>query len=196
MRSDLRDLIIMLKNYLGVKWFVETGTLHGETAEWASRYFDQVITIELNARYHRGSKYRYRDIKNINFVLGGSQRELANVLPDEMSIIWLDAHGIESGDLYKPHSNPIMTELEYIRNSSSRHLIFIDDEASFIRESDTSNETNSWPKYETLISAFPGDYIPLIYFGCVIGIHTSIHYLVNYCILHVMSLYRNKKIVF
>lgn len=68
-----------LKDEFNIDCFVETGTLYGTTAKWASNEFKKVKTIELdNALYHNVLN-EYGSIQNIEFIKGRSQEQLRNI---------------------------------------------------------------------------------------------------------------------
>ncbi len=80
------------------KALVETGTLYGHTAIYASKLFDKVYTIELNEKLHTNARKINQSIANIEFIQGDSGVEVGKLLGrlNHPTVFFLDAHW--SGD--------------------------------------------------------------------------------------------------
>lgn len=80
------------------KSMIETGTLYGHTAIHASKYFDNVYTIELDEKLYANAKNINQSIANIEFIQGDSGVEINNLLSrlEHPTVFFLDAHW--SGD--------------------------------------------------------------------------------------------------
>src|ERR1700730_11263809 len=89
-----KEHAVWIKNRVGLRVFVETGTNQAETSVWASGHFDRVVTIEGFAPLYRRAAERYGHIGNIEFVLGDSSQYLKTLLSKLISpaLFWLDAH--------------------------------------------------------------------------------------------------------
>jgi len=59
------DIILKLKETYGIKRFIETGSYIGDTAYWASKIFEQVITIEFLKNFYDQVIEKYAHIPNI-----------------------------------------------------------------------------------------------------------------------------------
>ena len=114
-------LIFLLKENISYNCFIETGTYHGETSIWASKYFQKVITIEASKEIY--SSLNLRDFKNITSLFGNSSEILRTII-DESSIFYLDAHN-SGGTTF--NSYPLLDELDTINNSKLEHVIIVDD---------------------------------------------------------------------
>lgn len=124
---DLRDLY-------NIKVVIETGTYHGKTTEWLCRNFDQVATIEVNDEFYAIAMSRFLNagLKNVTAIKGSSADCLTRVLEGFVAVgpysikrnfhgnvlIFLDAHWYE---------NPVLKELEAIRNSGIKPVLAIHD---------------------------------------------------------------------
>lgn len=119
------ELILALHDKYQVKNFVETGTYLGETTEWASRYFEKVYSFEAAETLYKKTRERLGSIKNIQFIFGESDKELANINISDSAIFWLDAHYSE-GETFNGEV-PLLKELEIINSMNIDSYIFIDD---------------------------------------------------------------------
>jgi rRNA maturation protein Rpf1 len=93
-RGVPHELLIELGRQFKITNFVETGTFQGNTAYWASRNFENVITVEFSEVIYKQVTEKYRDVSNIKFCFGHSTAQLAEIVPSLKSpaIFWLDAH--------------------------------------------------------------------------------------------------------
>jgi hypothetical protein len=111
--------------------FFETGTYLGETCITACDLgFERVITIELfKEQQDKAMKNCYG--YDIEFHLGKSVNIMESILPNINSRItfWLDAHISSNQNPMGTDENPLMQELDIIKNFSKRNdnIILIDD---------------------------------------------------------------------
>jgi hypothetical protein len=113
-----KNLALSLRDEFEIKEFVETGTNHGDTTEWASKHFDRVFSSELSSVLHRNAAHRFINSKNIELFNGDSPDQIRQINSRLISpIFWLDAHwsggetaGIES-------ECPLLDELNAILGS-------------------------------------------------------------------------------
>ncbi len=143
-------LALRLKEQYNLRFFVETGTLIGNTAKWASENFDDVYTIECSEKFYIISKDRIGAIPNVRITHGFSQYVLDGILSSLTgpALIWLDAHW--SPDLKYRHFDqiicPVLDEIEIISTSDQGHVILIDDFRLFGKES-------GWPSFDKVKKA-------------------------------------------
>jgi hypothetical protein len=94
----ITDEMLRLKDLLGLKVAIETGTCFGSTTLWMARNFPFAITIESNQQYQDVAKERAKNdsIGNIVFFLGQSETVLPHVLQSRSigddALFLLDAH--------------------------------------------------------------------------------------------------------
>lgn len=125
------DLALRLKEEYSLEYFIETGTLVGNTAKWASSHFEQVYTAEIAYKYFIRAKMNLLDLDNVQLIYGYSADVLGGLLPtlNKPALIWLDAHW--SSDLgYNKSPDtmcPVMKELKQIEKHDNGHVILIDD---------------------------------------------------------------------
>lgn len=123
----LRHIALALRDRYDIKHFVETGTHKGYTTQWAASEFQWVTTIEINRRIYQNTKEELNHLENVYFVHGDSRVMLAEVLPDEPAIVWLDAHNpIKYDKSFSPDNRcPLREELAALKDY--KHFVFIDD---------------------------------------------------------------------
>jgi hypothetical protein len=120
-RGVPKALVLLLKENLSYNSFIETGTYQGETSIWASKHFDNVITIEASEEIYE--KLELKVFSNITSLLGNSSDLLGNII-HESSIFYLDAHN-SGGATFD--SYPLLDELDLINSSKLNHVIIVDD---------------------------------------------------------------------
>lgn len=127
-----RDAILKHKGDRRV--FIETGTALGETAEWASRRFDRVITIEYAWNLYRAAEERFFHKRDITVLHGDSADLVAMVMHNlrHEAVFWLDAH-YDGGKVGLAPSGitPIVSELAEIFRYPQNHVILVDDARLF-----------------------------------------------------------------
>jgi len=134
-----------LRDKYGLKTLIETGTLNGETVEWALQNgFGAVITIELDPGYYRKAQKKYADDTRVEVHHGSSAVILPLILflEDSPALIWLDAHADQRIDA----KHPILDEIAAIAASDVRHIVMVDDAWLF-------GVGNGWPSFENVIRA-------------------------------------------
>jgi uncharacterized protein YbdZ (MbtH family) len=142
-----------------LKTFIETGTYLGETAQWASEYWD-VHTIEVSPKLFRkdwGAR--------ITSYFGDSRDILKNDLYDrikrEACLFWLDGHWFDHGlDVGGTEFDcPLIEELRIITSTEPDHVIFIDD-AHLIKEKHERYAV--WPSVEGILEASGGYFMETV----------------------------------
>jgi len=144
--------ILRLRDEYGLKYFVETGTLHGKTADWAAQHFERVYTIEISKKHHDRAKKR-RSRPNIRFVLGDSGQALPEVLKslDGPALVWLDAHWSPDLGYARPEVGecPLIKEIETLNADERPHVVLIDDAHLFTQGVETTQPgaftPTDWP---------------------------------------------------
>lgn len=114
--------------------FVETGTYYGDTVEAVKDMYSSVISIEVDATFHKNACARFAQDKNVQIVHGDCARKLPEVLAElqEPAVFWLDGH-YSGGETGKGEiEDPILISLNQIAAHPVReHVIFIDDARTF-----------------------------------------------------------------
>jgi FkbM family methyltransferase len=125
---------LKLRDRLGLKRVIETGTYQGQSTQWAALNFEEVDTLDIDEGFVHHAIMRCDGLENIRFRIGDSRQVLPSVVKrlNEPALFWLDAHnanGIFGGG---PDDCPILEELHTILCSPHRHAILIDDACCFI----------------------------------------------------------------
>ena len=181
-QRDAERLILDIREEFDVPYFVETGTNVGQTAEWASEHFDQVITIEMDDDLYEQARDQRGHIENIEFVKGKSQEELRTIVPelDSTAVFHLDAHcggkwaatAGESRERELPPC-PVLEEIETLADSEHTHYVFIDDARVFTSPRREPFDMDAWPNIQAVIhklEAVDPGYEVLIYKDEIIAV--------------------------
>ena len=149
------NLVTKLKEQFNVKTFVETGTYYGGTAVWASRVFNNVITIEYSKSLYEQTKTKCKNIDNIEFLFGDSRTVLKelSLRMESLAVVWLDAHW--SGDITYGEDDqcPLIEEINIINDSGFDHFILIDDARLFTSPPQHPQKFDQWPSISEVVDA-------------------------------------------
>jgi hypothetical protein len=131
-RRFLRDLA----KKDGLKVFVETGTLHGDTIDALKGMFSELHSIELEDELFRKAQARFRDSPNVHLHRGNSGEELPKILAQlqQPALVWLDAHYSGPGTALGTEDTPVLKELAAVSTHpfKHKHVIVIDDARDFL----------------------------------------------------------------
>lgn len=129
----IAEFALKLRDRLGLKRLVETGTYQGQSTQWGALNFDEVDTVDIDEGYVHHAMLRCDGLENIRFRLGDSRKVLPGILKtlNEPALFWLDAHN--AGGIFGdgPDDCPILEELMAVLCSPYRHAILIDDAGCF-----------------------------------------------------------------
>ncbi|GHU02848.1 hypothetical protein FACS1894147_05690 [Spirochaetia bacterium] len=151
MNQNLRDLAVKLGKMGNANVFIETGTFHGVTTKWASKYFDEVHTIEKSDYLYNLHRDELLQIGNVIPHLGDSRDVLPLILENlgnRNAVFWLDGHFLGGNTAGENDPCPLLGELSLIFRRSSRYIILIDDARLF----STSLSVPQWPTIIDLIN--------------------------------------------
>lgn len=114
------------------KWFVETGSYAGDAVQAALEAgFKNIISFDVFEHNYNLCMERFKDRQeNIVFVLGDSATDLYKYINpiDDTITFWLDAHWSGEGSPAGLVKNPLLYELNQIRQHHvNTHTILIDD---------------------------------------------------------------------
>ena len=142
-----QEIVLFLKKKTNSKCFIETGTYYGGTTKWASKYFDQVYTIENSESIFNEVQPILSEFNNIESFFGHSKDVLPNLInkTNKNTILWLDAHWC-SGESYGENDQcPILEELEILNNQNAENCILIDDARLFLSPPPLPNDFKQYP---------------------------------------------------
>jgi hypothetical protein len=150
--DPLATLALALAEAGGLRRFVETGTFLGHSLRWASRHFEKVWTIEINADYQRKAMESVGPLPNVNYLLGNSKDHLAAVCGEVEgpALFWLDAHA--GAGHFGPNENcPLIDELEAVCASGTPHCILVDDARAFVAAPPPPFDYRKWPSLDDIM---------------------------------------------
>ena len=111
--------------------FVETGSYEGAGIERALKAgYEIVHSIEVSRIKYDFCKNKFKGNSNVHLWLGNSRNTLPQIMKTirEPVTFWLDAHLPEKGSPKNTERNPILNELQCIKNHPIKtHTIMIDD---------------------------------------------------------------------
>jgi len=125
------SIVIEYSKSAGAKNLVETGTYMGEMVDATKKYFERIISIELDTALASKASQKFLKNKKVTILQGDSSALLPTIIKDisGKTIFWLDAHysgGITAkGDRY----TPIISEVKTISNYPQKDTILLVDDA-------------------------------------------------------------------
>ena len=145
-----KNIALMLHDKYMLEIFIETGTYAGITAEWASKHFFQVHTIEQSEEYFSLAEKRLLNLPNVTMYLNDSR----NILPyitgyvnGRGVLFYLDAHWSEGAHYGRPLIDSVVIDEILLINewNNNNHAIIVDDAHRF--------GTERWPTKRAVIEA-------------------------------------------
>lgn len=124
----------------GLRVFVETGTLYGDTLAYLRPWCAEMHSIELSQELFEKASERFAGDPKIHVWHGDS----GNVMPEVLKVIsqpalfWLDGHYSGEGTARGVKDTPICRELHHISGHPllGEHLVIIDDARCFNGQND------------------------------------------------------------
>lgn len=149
--SAPKKLIYSIQEKFQYSNFIETGTYMGETSIWASAYFKNVFTIEVNPELSSEAAMRAGGKTNIRFINGDSSVELGKTSEKLTGscVYWLDGHWC--GGVSKITAEcPLMGELHAIKEKDD-DVVLIDDARFFMGIVPEPHQPDAWPRIDAVI---------------------------------------------
>jgi hypothetical protein len=140
-------LVLSLRDALGARNFVETGTFRGATAEWASQNFAQVHSIERAESLYLKARERLGGIENLMLHLGDTREILPGLIDalDTPALLWLDAHWSGGETSGVDDECPLIDELEIADRAKPEVAILVDDARYFLAAPPAPHRLDDWP---------------------------------------------------
>jgi hypothetical protein len=147
--------MLHLAKTFGVQRFVETGTYHGDTAEWASENFQTVYTIEKSRVLYDAAQEKLAELSNVQCLYGDSRAQLPITVSGAASsaIFWLDGHWCGGESYGEDDQCPLMKEIDVLNSVPVQHVLFIDDARLFTSPPPLPNRITEWPTIVEVCSA-------------------------------------------
>jgi hypothetical protein len=147
-------LVLSLRDALAARTFIETGTFRGATAEWASRHFDQVHSIERAEGLYRETSARLGQVTNLNLHLGDTREILPGLISalEAPALLWLDAHWSGGPTSGEDDECPLLDELALADRAPAEVAILVDDARYFLAAPPAPHRLDDWPDLEQVVS--------------------------------------------
>lgn len=151
-----KELVLLLRDIYSIKVFVETGTYKGDSAIWAAKNFEKVITIENSAAIYNSTVKKISKYQNIEFLLGNSAELLPGILEitDMPVLFWLDAHWCGGETFGKNFECPLLDEVLSIVKHPYNHIVLIDDARFFLKPPPFFHAYSQWPGLNEILRVF------------------------------------------
>lgn len=129
------SLLKDLRDFFGLKIFIESGTNFGNTSANAAQIFQKVYTVEIFPEFYANAQIRFKNHTNVFLLLGDSGVIFRDLIPEQREegiLFYLDGH-FDGGKSGKGTLNtPIIRELDAIQAGGHfTSVILIDDICDF-----------------------------------------------------------------
>jgi len=141
-----QEIIKEYQDLYKCKYFIETGTWHGDMVLAQKDNFKTIISIELSEALAERARLIFAPYGHIHILQGDSGKLLSQAINgiNGQAIFWLDGH-FSGGDTAKGDKEcPILEEIDAIFVNNKKHIILIDDARCFAGK-------NSYPFLSDLI---------------------------------------------
>jgi hypothetical protein len=143
-----------LRDELGLKRAIETGTYRGLTARALAPVFASVVTIELSSSLHEQAARALGGLPNVEAIQGDSRQVLAGLARAEMpTLYFLDGHwsgGVTDG---AGDECPVLGELAAIGSGHPQDCLVIDDARLFTSAPPPPHDPAQWPTITEVFDA-------------------------------------------
>ncbi len=145
-------LATALRDSLGLRRAVETGTYRGRTARALAPLFERVVTVELSRALYESAAAALSDISNVEVIHGHSAEVLAKVVrPLVPTFYFLDGHWSAGKTAGSSNECPVLDELAAIGPAHRDDCLVIDDARLFTSSPPPPHDPAQWP---TILDVF------------------------------------------
>jgi len=143
-----------LRDELGLRRAVETGTFRGATARELASLFDSVVTIELSESLHKRAAAALADLPNVNAIQGHSAQVLGTLASsDTPTLYFLDGHWSGGKTEGSEDECPVLEELVAIGAGHQHDCLIIDDARLFTSAPPPPYDPSQWPSIVEVFDA-------------------------------------------
>jgi hypothetical protein len=143
-----------LRNRLGLRRAVETGTYRGLTARSLSPIFDEVVTIELMPELHQTAAEALKDRPNVRAIQGHSVEQLREVRDAHVpTLYFLDGHWSGGETSGVDDECPVLRELDAIGPGNPADAFIVDDARLFTSAPPPPHRAEQWPTLMEVVDA-------------------------------------------
>jgi hypothetical protein len=118
-----------LTKTIKTRHYIETGTYLGDGIKCVLNNYENIHSIELSEKWYKYNREQFNNNNNVKMYFGDSKKILPQLLNDinEPITIYLDAHYSGGTTALGEESNPLLFELEILKNRNYDDIIIIDD---------------------------------------------------------------------
>lgn len=146
-------VVFALRDALGARAFIETGTNNGNTAAWAAEHFEHVYTSEAATVLATAAQERFKGNAKVRVFSTTSAHMLrtlyGGVENPGPAVLWLDAHWCGEGTSRVGGECPLTDELKALPQNG-RYAVIIDDARLFLRPPPPPHDPDEWPHIGTV----------------------------------------------
>jgi hypothetical protein len=161
------DLAVELRNRLGLRRAVETGTYSGAGARRLTTIFESVVTIELSRELWERARRAQADVANLELRQGDSRMELPRLVdPAVPTLYFLDGHWSGGPTAGQSDECPVLDELQAVAAGNAEDCLLIDDARLFAAPPPPPHDPSQWPTlievFDALRATRPGHHITVL----------------------------------
>ena len=148
------QLATALRDRLGLRRAVETGTYRGLTARVLAPLFERVITVELSRDLHARAAVALSEFPNVEAVQGHSPDVLSDIAAAHTpTLYFLDGHWSAGNTVGAENECPLLDELAAIGAGHPHDCLIIDDARLFTSAPPPPHDCAQWPTIEAIFDA-------------------------------------------
>lgn len=177
------ELAASLRDALGLRRGVETGTLHGGGARLMGELFDSAVSIELSPEFHAEASRELAAVANVEIVLGDSARVLPRVVdPSVPTLFFLDGHWSGGTTAGVEVECPVLEEIAALAHGHPDDCVIIDDARLFTASPPPPHDPAKWPTivevFDAVRAAKPSHHVTVLE-DAVIAVPPRVKHLVD-----------------
>lgn len=159
-----RDNVEFIAKKLSLATFIEGGTYKGKTARYASKVFDNVLTIEMSEIMYAEASKNLADVENVKVLKGDTRIHIKKLTKKyDNTLYWLDSHWSGGNTYGESDECPLLEELQIIFKNQHNFAVLIDDARLFMSPPPLPHEIESWPTLREITDIIPKGYEIFIY---------------------------------
>jgi len=145
--ADLRDR-------LGLRRGVETGTYEGRSARVLGQTFAEVVTIELSEKLVHRARETLADAPHVHVLQGDSRERLRELVDPDVPTLWyLDGHWSGGFTAGESAECPVLEEIASLAGAGPLDCVVIDDARVFAGPPPPPCEPAQWPTLIEVLDA-------------------------------------------
>jgi hypothetical protein len=167
MRPVPGTLAAELRDALGLRRAVETGTFRGDGARTLAAIFDEVVTIELSEKLYSEASVNLGDEPAVRVLNGNSAKLLGDLVEIEKpTFFWLDGHWSGGETVGMDEQCPVLGEVAAISAGHPDDCVLIDDARFFSASPPPPYDRSQWPTLtelmDTIRDAWPDHHVTVV----------------------------------